>query len=477
MGKDYNQRKKNFFNFFQDFSETFPRYWKRHSYYWKDIISYCNFYIQEKNSVLEIGCGTGEFLSMIKAKDKTGIDFSPKMIEIAQKRHPGIDFHVMEAETLSTDRQYDIIILAGVIGYFDNVVDVLNSLRKVCHEKTKIIISYYNFMWEPFLRLSEFIGVKKKTPKMNWLTRKDIENILYLSDYESFRTTRRLLIPFRIPLISYIFNKFIGRLPFFNLFCVNEFINARPLFHYKEENTDHSTTVVIPARNESGNIEDAIKRIPAFGKHIEIIYVEGNSTDDTWDKIQEVQKKYHDTHDIKITQQDGKGKGDAVRKGYAMATGDILMILDADLTVPPEDLPKFYHALASGKGEFINGSRLVYPMEKEAMRFLNILGNKSFSMMFSWLLEQPIKDTLCGTKVMFRTDYIKLTQNRHYFGNFDPFGDFDLLFGAYKLNLKIIDLPIRYRERIYGDTNISRFKHGFLLLRMCAYAAGKIKFW
>ncbi len=477
MGKDYHQRKKDFFNYFQNLSAKYPRYWKKHSYYWKNIISYCNYYIQEENSVLEIGCGTGEFLSMINSADKTGIDFSPKMIEIAQERHPDIEFFVMEAENPDLDRKFDVILLTGVIGYFDNVVDVMNGLKKVCHKKTRIIVSYYNFLWEPILRLSEIIGLRKKTPKKNWLTRKDIENILYLTDFEAFRTTRSMLLPIRIPLVSYIFNKFIGRLPLFNQLCVNKYINARPVFPFIEHKQDYSTTVVIPARNESGNIEDAIKRIPSFGKHVEIIYVEGNSTDDTWDKIQEVQGKYKDTHDIKITRQDGKGKGDAVRKGYSMATGDILMILDADLTVPPEDLPKFYHALTNGKGEFINGSRLVYPMEKNAMRFLNTMGNKFFSMMFSWLLEQPIKDTLCGTKVMYREEYIKLTKNRHYFGNFDPFGDFDLLFGAYKLNLKIIDLPIRYRERIYGDTNISRFKHGFLLLRMCSYAAGKIKFW
>ncbi|HOU47377.1 MAG TPA: glycosyltransferase family 2 protein, partial [Chitinophagales bacterium] len=226
-----------------------------------------------------------------------------------------------------------------------------------------------------------------------------------------------------------------------------------------------------------GNIENAILRLPKFGKHQEIIFIEGNSADDTWQKIQEIQQKYKDTHDIKIGQQTGKGKGDAVRKGYAMATQDILMILDADLTMPPEELPKFYNAIATGKGEFINGSRLVYPMDKEAMRFLNTLGNKFFSWVFSWLLEQPIKDSLCGTKVMLRTDYLKLTENRKFFGDFDPFGDFDLLFGAYKLNLKIIDLPIRYRERTYGTTNISRFTNGWMLLRMCWFAAGKIKFW
>jgi glycosyltransferase involved in cell wall biosynthesis len=233
---------------------------------------------------------------------------------------------------------------------------------------------------------------------------------------------------------------------------------------------------VIPARNESGNIENAITRLPKLGKNTEIIFIEGDSTDDTWDKIQEIQKKYSSTHDIKIGKQKGKGKADAVREGFRIATCDILMILDADLTMPPEDMPKFYEAMASGKGDFINGSRLVYPMESEAMRFLNLLGNRFFSLAFTWLLGQKFKDTLCGTKVIFRHDYHRLVKNQKYFGSFDPFGDFDLIFGAHKLNLKIVEIPIRYKERTYGSTNISRFKHGIILLRMCSFAARKIKF-
>lgn len=265
-----------------------------------------------------------------------------------------------------------------------------------------------------------------------------------------------------------------------NKFGLNQFVFARPIPESKSEEEiqeRYSTSVVIPARNESGNIEQAILRMPKLGKHTEIIFVEGNSTDDTWQTIQRMQEKYKDKFDIKIMQQEGKGKGDAVRKGYAAANGDILMILDADLTVPPEDLPKFYEAITAGKGEFINGVRLVYPMEKNAMRPLNTLGNHFFSKFFSYILERPIKDTLCGTKVMFRRDYEKLAANRKFFGEFDPFGDFDLLFGAYKLNLKIIDLPIRYKERKYGDTNISRFRHGIILLRMASFATLKIKFW
>lgn len=471
-------RKQQFFQYFEKLAPKYSKYRKRFRYYWKDIISYFNYFINANDSVLEIGCGTGDTLQKIKGNRKVGIDFSPNMIEEARKLYPGIDFRVMEAENIVLDEQFDVVILSNVVGYFENVLDVLNSMKKVCKEDTRILISYYNFLWEPVIKFGEIVGIKKKCARQNWLSISDINNLLYLSDFEGYHTARRILVPVYIPLISYLFNTILAKLPLINRLCLNHFVFARPIFHHKKQTPQsYSTSVVIPARNESGNIEEAIQRMPDFGKNVEVIYIEGNSTDDTWEKIQEVKQKYAESHDIKIAQQDGKGKGDAVRKGFGIASGDILMILDADLTVPPEDLPKFYDAIASGKAEFVNGSRLVYPMEKNAMRPLNTLGNKFFSRVFSWLLEQPIKDTLCGTKVMFKTDYIKLTKNRSFFGDFDPFGDFDLIFGAYKLNLKIIDLPIRYQERKYGSTNISRFKHGFLLLKMCFFAAGKIKFW
>ncbi|MFQ5561870.1 MAG: glycosyltransferase, partial [Nitrospinota bacterium] len=450
----------------------------RVAYYWDGIVNYCNYFIHDDDRVLEIGCGNGESLSKLKGRKRTGIDFSPKMIALAKKKYSDIEFIQMDAESITFDTTFDVIILSNVIGYFENIQQVFESMKSVCHKGTRVIITYYNYMWEPVIKLAEFIGVKKRSLEQNWLSQIDIDNLLYLSGFEGYKSTRRLLVPVNIPVLSFLMNKFFSKLPLFNFLCLNTFVCARPICAKKESTEkQYSTTVVIPARNESGNIENAVTRLPQFGKHVEIIFVEGNSQDDTWETIQKVAKKYKATHDIKFVKQDGKGKGDAVRKGYSIASGDILMILDADLTVPPEELPKFYNALAEGKGEFINGSRMVYPMEKKAMRPLNVLGNKFFSVSFSWILETSIKDTLCGTKVMFKKDYVKLAANKKFFGDFDPFGDFDLIFGAYKLNLKIIDLPIRYKERTYGDTNISRFRHGLILLRMCAFAAYKIKFW
>ncbi len=467
-------------NYWNHFASSWTKYRRNRSYYWNSISKYCNYFIHPTSSVIEIGCGSGDLLNSIEGNRKVGIDFSSKMIELAKSQFKDIEFHEMDAENITLNERFDVVILSNVIGLLSDIEHVFTELHKITHSRSKIIVTYYNRLWEPAIKFGEFLRVKRKSPHQNWLSSNDIDNLLYLAGFETYKKSRSMLFPYRIPFVSEFINRFVSRLPLFNKLGLNQFVFAKPQPEnqsQKQLDSLYSTSIVIPARNESGNIEAAIQRIPQFGNHIEIIFVEGNSTDDTWETIQKMKAKYDLTHDIKIMQQDGKGKGDAVRKGYNAANGDILMILDADLTVPPEDLPKFYYAIASGKGEFINGVRLVYPMEKNAMRPLNTLGNHFFSKLFSYILERPIKDTLCGTKVMFKSDYIKLAANRKFFGEFDPFGDFDLLFGAFKLNLKIIDLPIRYRERKYGDTNISRFKHGLILLRMSAFAALKIKFW
>jgi glycosyltransferase involved in cell wall biosynthesis len=296
------------------------------------------------------------------------------------------------------------------------------------------------------------------------------------------RAWQEILLPLPIPLIAPLANRILVKLPFFRMFGLTNFIvakpNPAPVSGHKParaESRQPTVSVLVPARNEAGNIERIFERTPEMGGGTELVFVEGHSKDDTYDTIERAIAA-HPERRCKLLRQKGAGKGDAVRMGFAAASGDVLMILDADLTVPPEDLPRFYDALCSGKGDFINGVRLVYPMEKHAMRMFNLLGNKFFSLVFSYLLGQPIKDTLCGTKVMWRHDYERLAANRGYFGDFDPFGDFDLLFGAAKLNLAITEVPIRYRERTYGETNIQRWKHGFLLLRMCLFACGRIKF-
>ena len=270
-------------------------------------------------------------------------------------------------------------------------------------------------------------------------------------------------------------NKYLSQLPLLRKLCVVRFIVARPRARVMRPDK-FSVSVIIPARNEYGNIEAVVRRIPDMGKSTEIIFVEGGSKDGTLNEIKRIAKLFRRKRNISYYIQTGVGKANAVREGFAHARGDILMILDADLTVAPEDLPKFYNALATNRGEFINGCRLVYPMERQAMRLFNLLGNKFFSMMFTYLADQKFKDTLCGTKVLFKSDYEKIAADRSYFGDFDPFGDFDLIFGAAKQNLKIVEIPIRYAERTYGETNINRWIHGLLLLKMVMVAARRLKF-
>ncbi len=442
-------------------------------YYRKLIANYLRFYLPPDASVLIVGDFAGELAYKLNPARCVAIENST---EEAEKWRPWLGNNItidVGVDPAGMNDTFDVIILSNVVGYYDDIQVRLQELRHLCHSGTRLMATHYSALWQPLIGLSERLGLKRKQPLPSWLAPEDIENLLHLSGYDVVRKNFKILCPIYIPLIAEFFNYILANLPFFWRLSLLEIVSAR-LAPDPLERQEKSVTVLIPTHNERGNIKPALERVPMMGSHTEIIFVDGHSSDGTMDEIQE-QMRHFPHLDIKAYMQDGKGKGDAVRKGFANAEGDILMILDADLTVPPEDLPKFYEAIVSGQGEFINGTRLVYPMEKQAMRFLNTLGNKFFSRAFTYLLEQRFKDTLCGTKVLTNENYKKLAANRHYFGDFDPFGDFDLIFGAAKLNLKIVEVPIRYRARTYGDTSISRFKHGMILLRMCFFAFRKIK--
>lgn len=446
---------------------------KKADYYHRELERYLRYLIPSGSSVLEIGCGTGETLDALNPARGLGIDISPKMIEVANQNYPHLQFEVGDFEDLQLEEKFDYVLIIETIGHVDDIQTAFKELNKVCKPETRIIIVYYNYLWEPVLKFAEAVGWRMKHLLQHWLPLEDITNLLYLNDFEVIKKAYRILLPIHIPVISTFLNKYLSNAPLFWRLSLNNIIVARPMGKRKPP-TEVTCSVIVPCRNERGNIEEAIKRTPEMGAKTEFIFVEGHSQDGTLEECERVKSEYPQKH-ITVLVQDGKGKGDAVRKGFVQAKNDVLMILDADLTVPPEDLPKFFYAIVSGKGEFINGSRMVYQMEKEAMRFLNLMGNKFFSRAFTYLIEQRIRDTLCGTKVLWKDDYNKILAGREYFGDFDPFGDFDLLFGATKLNLKIAEIPIRYRERIYGSTQISRFKHGLLLLKMTFFALKKIK--
>ena len=459
------------------FNKIAPKHyhWRNKNwYYYSYIENHISFIVPQGKKVLEVGCGTGEFLARLKPEKGLGIDISEKMIEMARTKNTNerIEFKVGEIDDV--EEIFDYIIISDLIGYLPDIEEFLRKLEKITHSSSRIIITQYSKVWEPILDLASKIGLRMPSIDQNWVSQIDVKNFLHLSDMETVKSGSKILFPKYIPIVSLLFNKFLVNMPIFNKFGLVNVVIARPL--NKSKNDKPSVSIIVPARNEAGTIKKIVDELPNLGKFTEIIFIEGHSNDDTLMEIKKVVNSYKGPKILKFAVQEGKGKGDAARKGFDMATGDILMIYDADMTVPAGEVYKFYDAIVRGKGDFINGCRLVYPQEKESMRFINYAGNKFFGLAFSWILGQPIKDTLCGTKVLWKKDYEDIKNNRKFFGDFDPFGDFDLLFGAAKLNLKIIDLPVRYKARIYGTTNISRFKHGWLLIKMMFFSIRKLKF-
>ena len=449
------------------------RSWGR--YYHRRITQIYRFLVPAGLKILELGCGRGDLLSALEPLRGVGVDFSRVMLSQARESHPHLFFLQADAHALSLHGKFDVIILSDLLDDLWDVETVFKTLLPLTTSSTRLILNSYSRVWELPLAIAKKLGVAKPTLYQNWLTVEDIGSLLSLAGFEIIRHWEEILWPVPTFLINSFCNRFLSKIWPFQALALTNFILARPQVRPIFSPGPPRVSVVIPARNEAENIPQIFTRTPEIGGGTELIFVEGHSKDDTYSEI-ERHIALHPQRCAKLLRQKGTGKGDAVREGFANAAGDILMILDADLTVAPEDLPRFYEALVTGKGEFVNGVRLVYPMEKQAMRFLNLLGNKFFSLAFSWLLGQPIKDTLCGTKVLWKKDYDLIAANRSYFGDFDPFGDFDLLFGAAKIGRKIIDLPIRYRERTYGTTNIRRWQHGLLLLRMVLFSAGRIKF-
>jgi ubiquinone/menaquinone biosynthesis C-methylase UbiE len=442
--------------------------------YHKRLDKIYSYLIPPGKRVLEVGCGCGGLLASVKPSFGVGVDFSRQTLLVARKKHPEIRFVCADGHGLGVRGAFDAIVLSDLVNDVWDVQALLQELAPLCTPTTRLVLNSYSRLWEMPLGAASLLGIKRKNLQQNWLTVEDIANLLGLAGFEMIRSWQEVLFPFSVPAIGPFCNKILVKIWPFSVFALTNMIVARRTTPVRPSRLP-SVSVVVPARNEAGNIERIFSTMPAIENDSEIIFVEGNSTDNTYSVIEEAMKR-HPSVPCRLFKQNGRGKGDAVRLGFAQAKGDILMVLDADLTVAAEDLVRFYDAIVSGKGEFINGVRLVYPLEKGAMQILNLFGNKFFGLAFSWLLGQPVKDTLCGTKVLWRSDYEVIAKNRAYFGDFDPFGDFDLLFGAARLNLKIADMPIRYQERKYGATNISRWRHGLLLIKMVAFALNKIKF-
>jgi len=462
-------------------SKDRDRWIKRAEYFHSEDLRVIKEIIPVESSVLEIGCGNGNLIGKLGVKKGVGVDISDKLINFAKKKFPKVHFYcndiISDNKKLLSEGKFDFILISDTIGYFHDIQKYLESIHFFCKPETRIIISYFSPIWHPILSLSEKIGLKMPNLNPPLFASSDLKNFLEISDYQTIKVEKKILFPLSLFGLGRLINRFIANLPFINHLCLRQYLISRST-KFVKENQYNSVSIIIPCKNEFGNIKTGLRRIEKFCKKMEIIFVEGNSSDNTWNEIQSVikdnefkKKKYT----IKAYKQTSTGKKNAVFEGFNKANNEILMILDGDLTVKPEELRKFWDKISSGEAEFVNGTRLIYPMEKDAMRFLNYIANKLFSHLFSWILGQKYTDTLCGTKVISKKNYLRATQFTKDLQRLDPFGDFFLIFSSQRLNLKMIEIPIRYAPRAYGETQISRFRDGLKLIKMFVISFFKFK--
>ncbi len=443
---------------------------RRNRYYHEQMLRYYRFLIPEGSSVLQLGCSTGHLIGNLACGYGLGVDVSPEMVRIARENHPETNFNCEDFQDLSSNEKFDYIIVSGILGWVSDVQGLLERIKQNATSDTRIIIDHYNPLWHPVVRAGEAVGLKMPEDITNWLSMEDIENFLYVCGYQVISQKFHMIFPKGIPAFSWFMNKILGNLPILRRFGITHTVVAR-LNRQPADQESRTCSVVITCRDEEGNIEGLVKRIPEMGTHTEIIFVEGHSQDNTIGKIKEMQIRFPEK-DIKLFKQKGIGQGDAFRLGYDLAKGDFVIWLEADLTTPPEEAVYFWNAYINGYGEYINGSRFIYKMEKHAMPLFNFLGNRFFGMLFTILLKQRFTDALCGFKGISKKNYMKIRRNIEYFGDFDPFGDFELIFGAIKNSLKVAEIPVHYRPRDYGEPKaygksfFSFLKHGWLLVRM-----------
>lgn len=441
---------------------------ERNSFFYTWLKDTMRFIVEPNKRVLSVRCQTGFLLDAVRPLLGVGVEVSEHMLEVAKRKYPRHTFHQSDPEKLDLGETFDYILFDQI----SDTVDVqlaLEAISRHCEPRTRLVLYSYNPLWRPFISLAEWLNIKVPSLNENWLSEYDLKNLLMLTGFQHLHTYHAILTPVPIALIGDILNRVAPAIPVMNRLCLVRIMVARiePEPRLPE---DVSVSVIVPCKNEVDNIELAVQRIPDMGNHTEIIFCDDKSTDGTADEVVRMQQLYPD-RDIKLEHGPGISKSYNVWTGFEAAKGDILMILDADLAVMPEELPMFFTVIVSGKAELANGTRLIYPMPRASMKFFNMIGNAVFATLFSYLLNQPISDTLCGTKVIWREDWERMKQYLHTWGVEDRWGDYEILFGGARLHLKIVDVPVHYQERIYGASKMVKVvRNGLIMLRMCLAA-------
>jgi hypothetical protein len=445
----------------------------RNWYYYECLKRLLRHLVEPGKRILNVRCQTGFLLDALEPAYGVGVEISAEMVAVAESAHPRFRYYESFLEDFTPSEKFDYVLLCDV----GDVVDVqktLMQLQPACQAHTRLLIYSYNDLWAPLLELAQLLHLKFPQADQNWLSEQDLIGLLALSGFEWLKTYRAALFPKYVPLLSAFLNRIVAKLPLIGRLCMIEVLVARPV-PKPLETSQISVSVIVPCKDERGNIESAVLRTPDLGRSTEIIFCDDQSTDGTADEVRRMQLLYPDRQ-IRLVEGPGVCKSKNVWTGFEASSGELLIILDADLTVMPEELPYFVRAITDGTAEFVNGSRLVYPVTRVAMKPINMAGNKVFSWLFSYVIGQKVKDTLCGTKVLWRSDWERIRPMIGTWGTMDRWGDYELLFGAARLNLRILDQPVHYQERVYGTTKMVRiFKNGLTMLRVCFHGFLKLR--
>ena len=459
--KHHNEQIKNNFDTYADHFDVLQ---KRNGFYHSEQKKFISSIIRPESSVLEIGCSTGNLLEVIDAQRVVGIEISPRMAELARHKCDTDKVEIIETslENFETNEKFDYIILNHLLEYAYDVQGSLEKIRDFCHDDSRVIVICHNPLWEHILRGTAFLGLRMPDLNRNFKTVMDLRNFFELAGFDPYETGYRLALPKRIPLFTTFFNKVLAKIPGLAVGSFSEYVIAKPKSVHSSSKPRYSCSVIIPCFNEEGNVTLAVERTPDMGTFTEILVVDDGSSDGTKAEAEKIAAKDPRVRVISYTPNSGKGY--AVKVGFDAAKGDVLMILDADMTVRPEDMPRFFDPIDQGLADFVNGTRMIYPMENKAMGALNFIGNKGFGIILSLIMGRRATDTLCGTKAF---------RKKHY-DTFDmtdkSWGDFDLLLGATKQRLKVVEMPIRYMARVEGDSKMKAFQHGWRLLMVCVQA-------
>jgi ubiquinone/menaquinone biosynthesis C-methylase UbiE len=441
---------------------------KLNAFYNDYLIRWTKALVPPRRRVLDIGCGRGDVLAAVRPTVGLGLDLSPTMVRRAAADHghgtSGLQFIEQAVEEFQGDGTFDAALLTNTLEYAYDIGAILDRARAALRDNGRLLITTANPVWSPIFKAASKVGMRIPECDRLWVTNEDLDNLLKLHGFEVVDKRMDLVLPKPVPGLGDALNWAVSRTPVMRYLGSTQLIAARKL---PEKARAYSVSAIVPCYNEAGNVERCVREMVKLGSRTELIIVDDGSKDGT---AALVNPALRSDIDVKVVSYSPNvGKGNAVQRGFERATGDILMILDADLTTHPEELGPLYEAMSTGRAEFVNCTRFVYPMDGQAMKFANYVGNKVFTIAVSLVMDRRVSDTLCGTKAMFRTDYEHFTMGR------DPWGDYDFLFGAAQLRLAVCELPVHYRDRLAGVSKMNSMKHAKNLVRMCLHGFRQVQ--